>query len=173
MRIFIAIEVPEKIKEKLREVQKEFEEYAVINFVNEFHLTLRFLGELSELKLERVKERLKNLSFKNFDLNLSNLGVFPNKKFINVLWVGLKPEKKVKDIKQIIDEKLRDMFGVEDKFKAHITLGRVKSIKDREGFLKKVEEIEVEGDFKVKDIKLIKSELTKDGAEYETLEVYE
>lgn len=172
MRVFIAIEIPERIKKQLNEVQDKFDDISKIKWVNDFHLTLKFLGEISSIQLDRIKERLKNLNFKNFELELTNLGVFPNDKFIRVLWVGLSPERKVMGLQLDIEERLRDMFNIDRKFKAHLTLGRVKTIKNKETFLERVNNIEVNGKFNVGHVKLIKSVLTDTGPEYETLEVY-
>ena len=173
MRIFIAIGIPESVKEKLRKLQKEFmgDDYR-INFVEDFHLTLKFLGDISSTRLDRVKKRLEGVRFKYFELDLTRLGVFPSETYITTLWVGVKPEKMVNEIQSRVDESLKDFFGVDKNFKAHITLGRVKSFKDKDLFLSRLKEIEVKGNFKVKSFKLIKSELGKNGPEYEILEEF-
>ena len=172
MRIFIAIEMPEKIKEKLREIQEEFKDSGKIIFAKDFHLTLKFLGEISEIKSKRVRDRLKGLSFKEFKLNLNGFGVFPNRDFIRVLWVGVSPERKVKDLQVKIDERLRDMFGVGQDFKGHITLGRVKFIKDKKEVLDKLDKLEFNESFNVGNLKLFESVLGENGYEHKVLEVY-
>ena len=175
MRVFIAIEVPEKIKKELEKIQELFnEDIANITFVetSKFHLTLKFFGEISNVKLERVRSRLEGFSFKDFDLELSSLGVFPNRNYVSVLWVGLKPERKVQELKKKIEENLRDMFGVDNKFRAHLTIGRVKSILDKDRFFEILDGSEVGGRFNVDSFKLVKSTLVGKGHEYETLEEF-
>jgi len=176
MRVFIGVDLPEKIRKKLEEIQLQIgTNSADIRFVkpDKMHFTLKFFGEISSIKVERVKERLKGISFKNFELNLTKLGVFPNDKFIKVVWVGLKPERKVKKLLESIEERLRDMFEIDKRFKAHLTLGRVNFVKDKELFLKGLNDVNVESEFTVKNFKLIKSELTNGSREYKTLEVFE
>ena len=172
MRIFIAIEMPEKIKERLREIQEEFKDSGKITFAKDFHLTLRFLGEISEMKLERIKNRLNGLSFKEFKLNLNEFGVFPSRDFIRILWVGVSPERKVKELQVRVDERLRDMFGVGQDFRGHVTLGRVKFIKDKKEFLDKFDKLKIKEEFNVENIKLFESVLGEKGYEHKVLEVY-
>ena len=172
MRIFIAIELPDRIKEKLKNVQKEFSREDDINFVKDYHLTLKFLGEISSTKLKRVRERLKTIIIKPFDLHLSKLGVFPDMKFIQVFWIGAEPENKIKKLQERIDSKLIDIFKRDKNFKGHITLGRVKKLNDRDKFLDKIKQIQINGKFNVKNFYLIQSELTSSGPVYTILEKY-
>ncbi|MBU2640038.1 MAG: RNA 2',3'-cyclic phosphodiesterase [Nanoarchaeota archaeon] len=173
MRAFIAAEIPEKYKAGLRKLQEELaKEDVKANWVKEFHLTLKFLGEASSVTLKRVKERLKDVLFKEFEMEFTKLGVFPDETFIRVVWVGLKPENKAKKVQSKIDNVLRDMFRPDERFKAHITLGRISSIKNKERFLDVLKSKSIEGSFRVKNFKLIKSNLTENGSIYETLEVY-
>ncbi|MBS3156988.1 RNA 2',3'-cyclic phosphodiesterase [Candidatus Woesearchaeota archaeon] len=172
MRIFIAVELPERIKEKLKEVQKEFIRDGDINFSKEYHITLKFLGEISSTKIDRVKERLKTINFKPFDLHLSKLGVFPDMKFVQVFWVGVGPQSKIKKLHERIDSKLMDMFEADRKFIGHVTLGRIKRLRDKDSFLDKIREIEIEGSFSVKNFCLIQSELTSSGPIYTILKKY-
>ena len=168
MRVFIGVDLPDKIRKKLEEIQSQLGNSADIRFVkpDKMHLTLKFLGEITSIKVERVKERLKSVSFKNFELNLTKLGVFPNDNFIKVTWVGLKPERKIKKLQENIQDNLRDMFSLDKRFKAHLTLGRVNFVKDKELFLKKLNDINVEGEFVVNNFKLIKSEVVNGNREY-------
>lgn len=172
MRIFIAVELPNRIKEKLKEVQEDFIKDGDINFAKDYHITLKFLGEISPTKINRVKERLKTISIKPFELHLSKLGVFPDMKFIQVFWAGVEPQTKIKKLQERIDSKLMDMFEGDKRFKAHITLGRVKRLRDKDRFLDKLREIEINGSFSVKNFYLIQSELTSRGPVYTILEKY-
>lgn len=163
MRIFIAIELPERIKEELKEIQGEFIKDGDINFAKDYHITLKFLGEISHTKLERIKERLKTIIIRPFDLHLSCLGVFPNMKFVQVFWIGVEPENKIKKLQERIDSKLIDVFKRDKNFKGHITLGRVKKLNDKDRFLDKIRQIQVKGKFSVKNFYLVQSELTSKG----------
>ncbi len=64
------------------------------------------------------------------------------------------------------------MFPKDTRFKAHLTLGRVKSIKNKKTMKEKLEMKTEEMKFEVKEFKLIKSTLTPKGPVYETIEIY-
>lgn len=172
MRAFIAIETPKEINNILKDIQKKFEGSGKINFTKEpYHLTLKFLGEITEEQSEKIKTLLKDIKLKPFELELTSLGAFPNERYIRVLWVGVKGEK-VNELQQQIDTKLTGMFGKDLRFHAHITLGRVKFVKNKaemkELLKTKVPNIK----FEVKEFKLIKSILTSKGPEYEDVGVF-
>ncbi len=172
MRAFIAIETPKEVSNVLKEIQKKFEGSGKINFTSEpYHLTLKFLGEITEEQSEKVKTLLKDIKLKPFELELTSLGVFPNESYIRVLWAGVKGEK-VNELQQQIDTKLADMFGKDLRFHAHITLGRVKFVKNK-AEMKELLKTKVPAiKFEVKEFKLIKSKLTSKGPEYEDVEIF-
>jgi len=170
MRVFIAIEIPDEYKEKIKEMQKEFSKLGNITMVKENHCTLKFLGEITEGQAEQVKDNLRKIKMKKFEASLEGLGAFPNNNYIKVLWIGLKG--RVNELQQKIDSQLAEMFPKDNRFKAHLTLGRVKSVKNKEGMKEKLNLKTEEMKFEVKEFKLIKSTLTPEGPVYETLEVY-
>lgn len=173
MRTFIAIETPEQINELFKEIQKKFEGLGKINFTKEpYHLTLKFLGEITEDQASKIKTLLKEINFKPFELELTGLGVFPNENYIKVIWCGTKGDE-VNGLQQQIDSKLEGMFAKDAIFHAHITLGRVKFVKNKEK-IKEVLKTKIRAlKFEVKEYKLIKSELTPEGSQYEDIEVFE
>lgn len=172
MRSFIAIETPEQISNILKDLQKKFEGLGKINFTKEpYHLTLKFLGEITEDQVSKIKIILKDIKFQPFEIELTRLGVFPNENYIRVLWVGVKGSG-IDDLQQQIDLKLKDMFKKDTRFHAHITLGRVKFVKNKEK-IKDLLKTEVPNlKFEVKEFKLIKSELTPEGPRYENIEIF-
>ena len=171
MRCFIAIELPGDVKEKLKRIDFD-EQTARVAKPSDYHLTLKFLGDVNESKLERVKKELRKVRFKPFVLKLNKIGSFPkDKKFISVIWIGVTPKRKIVNLMKNVDDILVSLFDREKRFEPHITLGRVKAVKNKNEFMK-VFDLRVEERFKVNSIKLIKSELTEDGARYETLEEY-
>lgn len=173
MRCFIAIDLPYEIKDKLINLQNNLRDIGKINWVakKNLHLTLKFLGEVNEKELEETKERLSKIEFESFKTSLSELGVFPNENFIRVIWIGLKPAGKIIELQQKIDSELLDLFPKDQGFQTHLTIGRVKFIKNK-GNIKEKLNLEVEGEFEIKEFKLFKSELTKDGPKYSILKTY-
>jgi 2'-5' RNA ligase len=162
VRLFIAFEVPEHISSELRKIQQEIKQEGV-KLVKEFHLTFKFLGEVKEEDIDKIKTGLENISFQAIDASLDGVGVFPSMHRINTVWIGIEPEDKIGELAKIIDPE-------EKRFKAHITLGRVKFMKNKDEFVEKINKISVQKlSFKIDKLKLIKSTLTKQGPVYETI----
>ena len=177
MRLFVAIEIPEEIKEYISIVQENINsEKSKIRLVNtdNMHLTLKFLGEVQPDKLDEIKEKLKEVKFNKFLMYLDNIGVFPGENYIRVVWIGLKPENGILQLQKNIDDSLNKLFKKEKNFKAHITLARVKYIEDKKLFLENLKKMKIENKkIDVKDFRLIKSTLDRDGPVYENLEVFD
>jgi len=176
MRLFIAIKIPENIKDYIVKIQENIDNpINKIRFVKkeQIHLTLKFLGEVQPNNLEIIKENLKKITFIKFSVNLDNIGVFPSESYIRVIWVGLKPEEPILELQRNIDETLKKLFSEEKNFKTHITLARVKHIENKEIFINKLKNMEIENiKFDINDFKLVKSTLTPKGPIYEDLEVF-
>ncbi len=95
------------------------------------HLTLRFLGQVEEGLLNRIKKgAIETASlFSPFDIELGAPGVFPNPRFPRVLWLGLKGDVGVLGrLEKAIEGSLLSIgFEPEQKrFVPHITVGRIK-----------------------------------------------
>ncbi len=176
MRLFIAIEIPEDIKEYLVKMQQNIDAAKnKIRFVNKdhIHLTLKFLGEVQPNKLDDIKNNLKEIDFKPFSVVLDNIGVFPSESCIRVVWVGLKPEEQVLELQKNIDENLKKLFKKEKGYKPHLTIARVKYVEDKKQFIDELKKIKVENKkIDVPNFRLIKSTLTPKGHVYEDLEVF-
>jgi 2'-5' RNA ligase len=176
MRLFIAIDLPDEVRDYLYDFQKVVgRDDAKINWVakKNLHLTVKFLGEIDESRLEEVKNSLRAIKFKSFEVTLCKFGAFPDFKFPNVLWVGLKPEQDIVKLAQLVDSETLLFSSADTKFKAHLTIGRVKSIKFKDKFTKKLESISVkEIPFKIDKFSLYKSTLTSQGPQYQVVESY-
>ncbi len=79
MRLFIAIELPEDLREYLFYLEKSLNHDAKIRWVakKNIHLTLKFLGYVDDSKVEDVKKRLMEIKFRRFKVGLNKLGWFP------------------------------------------------------------------------------------------------
>lgn len=176
MRAFISVELPEDIKEILFNIQKELSKDCVkAKWVakKNLHLTLKFFPEISEKKLEKIKEVLSGIKFEPFEVVLEGIGFFPSKSYIRVLWVGLQNPEKLINLQGDIELKLNKIYPKDERFSVHLTLGRIKFIKDREKFLELVKSIKVpQHKFKIDKLTLMKSTLTKDGPKYSVIEKY-
>lgn len=178
IRTFIAIEIPNSIKTTLTAMQHDLQRAAAdVSWTKpeNFHLTLRFLGEVEERRIEEVKDVCDKAAaaFRPFMLRLNNAGVFPNFRQPRVLWAGLAGEIEVaQKLQAHLEKSLVSLgFAPEDKpFKPHLTVGRVKSPKNARqvAALTEIHSLP-ELSFEVREIVLMKSELHSTGARYTTL----
>ncbi len=174
MRLFIAVELPKEIKDELYKFQLKLKPFVKAVFVHKknLHLTLKFLGDVKEDEVEEIKENLEKIKIKKFKASLNGTGIFPNEKFIKIIWISLKPENKVMELQKKVDEEMLGFFDKESRFSSHLTLARVKNVKDKKELLATLKSSELKGEFEIKEFSLIKSELSKDGPRYEIVETY-
>lgn len=181
MRIFIAIELPEHVKSK---IFHEFENLQKKNlfkgrFVekNNLHLTLKFLGDISEERTEEIKKILRGINFGSIFCEVGKTGFFDNERHIKVIWVDLiSEEDKLLKLQKEIAGKFPDIHPDYKNFTSHITVARVDSVINKEKLVDDVKKIRLKNlDFEVKEFVLMKSELMKQksiGPKYKVLEKF-
>src|SRR3989338_2662493 len=175
MRIFFGVDLPLEVKDYLYELENSLKDLSIakIQWVpkRNFHLTLKFLGEISEEKVKIIKLALKDINLSKFRLRLGDFGYFPGGDRINILCVGLENDEPLRELQKLIDEKT---IGLGDlKLGSHITLGRVKFFKKKKEFLEKINKLDIRNlEFEVGSFCLFESRLSKDGPRYYILEKY-
>jgi 2'-5' RNA ligase len=186
MRTFIAIDLNNENKALLAKLQAELKHaQADIKWVDpdNIHLTLKFLGEVTEEYIGKVKESLDKATAgsKPFELSLSGIGAFPNLNYARVIWVGVeKGKKETEEIAKKIEEALCGLgFPKEGRpFAAHLTIGRVRSGKNKEALRDKITDcpclagrqgLLIADCQKVSSITLYQSQLTPQGPFYTPL----
>ena len=104
---------------------------------------------------------------------MKGTGVFPNKNYIRVVWIGINDTEILSTIAANINENLSHLGFKKEKrgFSAHLTIGRVKTAKNKPLLIKAIDNY---SDFEfatqeVSIIKLKKSDLTPKGPIYKTL----
>jgi len=172
MRLFIAIEFDE-LKHYFQSLQSQITKgIAKCTFPKSFHLTLKFLGDTSESQLDRICLSLKGIKFRSFSTALTNIGFFPNQNCIKVIWLGFDNDEEIIKLQKGVDNALSQLFKPDNRFHPHITLARVKFIKDMQNFRQSLAKIKTEKQqVRIASFKLIKSTLTPDGPIYETIDL--
>jgi len=182
MRAFIAIEINDEVRKRLVEIQEKIDRMksAKIKFVEpeNLHITLKFLGEITEEQAEDIKRILESIAknHKKHEVNAKGIGVFPSYNYVRVIWAGVESDGEIRKIVEEIDNAFFKLgFKREKNFVSHITIGRVKFVKDKVGLMLALKELSNEefGKFKVEAIELKKSTLTPKGPIYETLARFE
>ncbi|MBS3149096.1 RNA 2',3'-cyclic phosphodiesterase [Candidatus Woesearchaeota archaeon] len=173
MRIFISIELPGNVKDYLFDFCKKIKSNNIkVNWVHKknLHLTLKFIGEVNDNEINEIIKRLSEIKLDKINVNLSNLGFFPKNDFVRVIWVGIEPKDKILELQRKIDSSLLDLFSKDQKFETHLTLGRIKSIKNKNEFFNVINNLKIEKTkFEIYGFKLMKSTLSKDGPTYEEI----
>jgi 2'-5' RNA ligase len=178
LRCFIALELPEEVKKKIYVcIEKMKSAGADVKWIppENLHLTLKFLGDTTEELLKSVNERLISLSksHNRFSLQVSGAGAFPNIKYPKVVWLGIHDSEEIIKLQHDIDESMEGLgFKRDDKkFTPHLTIGRVKSMRNKDVLIKELATLK-EADFgkiEVNNITMMKSELKPGGAEHSKL----
>jgi len=100
------------------------------------HITLAFLGDTEERKIEKISTMLaeKCNGFGGFDISLTGTGLFRSIIDPRVIWAGIKESERLRLLNSLIKAGLGDVdVKIEDRdFNPHLTLGRIKSINDKE-----------------------------------------
>jgi len=182
MRTFIAIELPQEIKDFLSRIQGQLKASgADVKWVEpkNIHLTLKFLGEINDEKQDAVTRIIGDVAEdKNpFSMRIYSIGAFPKINFPRVIWVGIeKGERETKEIAKELEGKLVKIgIAKEDRpFSSHITIGRTRSAINREKLVQDLKILENNFgeknlEFLVNKITLYKSTLTPKGPIYEAL----
>lgn len=140
MRCFIAIDIDEKLKAALVDLQRQFAEKAKIkkNDVKwatpeAMHLTLKFLGEVKDDRIVEVCNAVRDAagSSKSFELDIESVGHFGGRS-ARVLWVGTgRGSDNLCRLQEDIEQKLSATGWPREtrEFSGHLTLCRVKNSK--------------------------------------------
>lgn len=173
MRLFIAIDIPEDLKEKLSCIVTRLKKCDLdakwVNTSN-IHMTLKFLGETREEDLDKIKNRMSNACqlFTKLELSCGNFGFFPDEKSPRVFFVSTDKEEILRNISLELENKLEGLgFPKEGRFKAHLTIARLRSKKNIDCLKNEIKNIPIEAKFAVSEIILFKSLLKPTGPVYE------
>jgi 2'-5' RNA ligase len=172
MRAFLGIPIAQDLVSKVVNIQKKFSDFDIKMVEKDnFHFNLKFFRHIEEQKLGKIKEIVANVceKFEKFDINMSGLGTFPSKTYIKVIWLGVKDGyNTMVSLSDMINQGLETEFEKEKGFTPHLTIGRIRSGKNKEKLVKirqELENIEI-GTMNVDRIVLFESKLSPQGPVY-------
>ena len=180
VRCFIAIELPEEVRAGLSRLQAQLKsgDQPGVKWVDPYsiHLTLKFLGSVAVDRLDPITAALGEAAQRvsPFRLKVEGLGVFPNLRRVQVVWVGVSGEvDRLAQLQQRIESNLAGLgFAPEGRrFTPHLTLARLRdraSLDERQEFGQLIASTKFESaySFQVDTVSLIRSQLTREGAIY-------
>jgi 2'-5' RNA ligase len=180
-RIFIAVKVePEAELLSMISTVKALLRVENIKWVDpaNIHITLAFLGDTEEKKIKILANMLKEriTGFQGFSFVLAGAGVFKNYRDPRVIWIGIKSHEMLSGLYDKIADGLNENgFGIEERqFRPHLTIGRIKSVKDTENLktvLEKYRDTEFQK-IEINEVILFESILLQTGPIYKPLGKY-
>ncbi|MFP4367598.1 MAG: RNA 2',3'-cyclic phosphodiesterase [Bacteroidales bacterium] len=160
MRQFIAIPLPEEVKQTTENIADSFLKIKGLKPVKpeNLHLTLLFLGDTGT---EEKFSELHKITFTPFTLSTTCIKLFPERK-PRLIWTEIEKSEELLDLYN----KIALVFGVKEKLKAHITLARIRRLMPQD-YRIVAEKIDManplEIDFEVNRFILYNSELRPEG----------
>jgi 2'-5' RNA ligase len=162
MRLFLAIEIPDKVKQQLDEqlydVRKKYPEFNWVTAEN-FHITVYFFGET--INVDPVKKKIKDLLFdkESFYLYSTNIDVFVHQKLL--MYLNFRREKKLESTAELFKNNFSGPF-TDQKYVPHLTIGRGRKSSKQQYFAlkKRMEKVDIDISFNVTKLILFESILT-------------
>jgi len=181
-RLFIAVEIDlsNEFRELTQQLQYDFRNDDIVWVKSNLqHLTLRFLGETPDAKIEPIANTLSAIANTTlpFELQLDKMGVFGSKYAPSVLWYGFSEFSLFKNLFENLEKELFQIGFQENygNFVPHITVGRIKKIDNKRRFWETIEKRQPQFSqiVPVQRLKLMQSKLTNEGPIYRTLFEFE
>jgi len=183
MRLFAAIPVPDMVKdyawEIINKLDAELYDIKWVEYEN-YHLTLKFLGEVENREVQGIKDRLQMAAEASppFNLFFGGLGFFPHRNRPRVIWLGAKGDLAKADfLGERIDTYMQEIgFDEEKKRSFHLTLGRIRSDKNQPRLLQqasRLNEISPTMPVPINEFYLMESQLFSGGPKYVIQEKYQ
>lgn len=185
VRCFVAIEIPEAIQMLLPPIQEELRSKigkASWTKSGNFHLTLKFLGDIHHESIGKVSQAVQTVAETQgpFSMEIAGIGAFPNLMRPRVVWVGIKQgASAVAQLAEAVNLQLVQLgyptdFAKNGRFHAHLTLARLRSrinLKPFTTLFRKYDTIDG-ATMTVNEITLMRSQLHRSGAIYTPLNIY-
>jgi 2'-5' RNA ligase len=179
-RIFCAVALPRDLCERLITHMNRVREavpdaHASWSRADNVHLTLKFLGEISLLQVERISEAASRSvkDFAPFQIVLEQTGVFPKHSQPRVLWIGINDlEGKLGELHARLEaESSKAGFPKESRpFHPHLTLARLRKPQHARTLASAYTAMEFEpAEIAVSELLVIRSELSSAGSKYTTI----
>ncbi len=179
MRLFTAIDLPQEALLRLDRLVAALRPEALIkwNPLDNLHITTKFIGEWPEDRIGELHAALlKVVARPPFQVDIRNLGWFPNERAPRVLWAGVDGGDALKKLARDTDERLASLGIPEEirEFSPHLTLARIKNPVPLRGLRRKIEEMRnaTIGQFQVSQFNLFRSDPGSNSSIYRKLREY-
>jgi 2'-5' RNA ligase len=129
MRLFIALDIDEKIRERIARFLEGVQPFAPdARWVKpeSLHVTLKFIGEQSESALDQMKGALETVRTDANEIHFRGYGFFPTPKSARVFWIGMETGPELATLAATIDAQMPGLGIAQETrpFSPHLTLAR-------------------------------------------------
>lgn len=132
IRLFVSLELPDDVRARLQLLCCDVPG-ARWTDPDQFHLTVRFIGEVEEHVFDEIRDGLASVRVDPFEITVRGVGHFPPRGQPKVLWAGIAPSASLDLLHQRVDAALTRAGVPRDKrkFAPHITLARLRGSPSR------------------------------------------
>src|SRR5260370_35677771 len=183
LRLFIALLLPDDVKAEIEKAQSQLRRALPDGAVrwtkrDQFHLTLRFLGSVAQLRVPALTDavRVASQSFAALSIRAQGIGCFPDQRFPRVVWVRVADVQGQLPLLQNAVQSAAQEFTAEepeDRFTGHVTLGRIKRMRRPEADALAKAAVSLAqrtfGEWTANELHIMRSELSPDGATHSIL----
>jgi len=182
MRAFLGIDFNRELKQEILNIQLKLRSLASSGswkYVDNFHLTLKFLGEIESNQVEKISKVLDVICKQTpkFSLNISGFGSFPGRDCLRVVFLGVAGDTdKLERLQQEIESGLETIGFMKEKrsYTPHITIGQNIILKNGKNYIKQLDASQVKlHEIKVDRVYLFKSEQVGGKRIYTPIRTYE
>ena len=180
MRLFVALDVPQKVREALAEATEKLKKKcpgARWTRLEGVHITLKFIGEVPEDRVEAIRDALGTVGpFAPVEVRVAGFGFFPTARRPRVFWAGVEGGPQLSELAAAIEVRLGS-FGIAPEkrgFHPHLTLARFESPQGTQALRDAVEGLGTPefGAKTFREFHLYQSVLKRSGAEYTRICTY-
>lgn len=182
-RCFLAIPLPELIKQQIAGFHKEKIKGLRWVDLDHLHITLCFIGDINQDQIHALHSLLQTITFQPFDIKTGRLGTFSRKGKIFVMWLGIEESDELNQLQKqvyracvhVIQQTNRqnnERQLSKRKYKPHATIARIKNASHKE--VKRIMNYHFKSSLRIEvnHLSLFESFLSSQGPQYSILRTY-
>ena len=129
MRLFIALDIPNEIRDRLSQYVDRIRRFAPDarwTRIESLHVTLKFIGEVPDAKVQDIQTALAVVKAHPFDVEFKDIGFFPTPRSARIFWAGVSASYALPQLAAAVEEAVEKLGIPREKraYHAHLTLAR-------------------------------------------------
>ena len=129
MRTFIALDIPAEIRQRLSQYVDRIRKFAPDARwarIESLHVTLKFIGEVPDARVQEIQTTLAAVKVHAFDVEFKDIGFFPTPRSARIFWAGVSASDALPQLASAVEEAVEKLGIPREKraYHAHLTLAR-------------------------------------------------